>query len=261
MADAKVLAAALAAARRAGKLACGDPVPDGMLPTTFDEAYRAQEIAVALMKEPIAGYKIGGTSVAIQKEMKLDGPFRGAMLAPRCHKDGAVVPAPEGLLGVETEFAFRLSRDLPPRERPYGRDDVVAVVETMHPAFEIVGQRLPWSQFTNAKASVADFALNVAFVYGVAAPQSWRTSDLAAAEVRLLVGGKEEKRGTGAAVLGNPLNVLAWIAEFQRTRDGLKAGQWISTGTCTGWTRIPVGVEAVAEFGPWGRVGVTFMRP
>jgi 2-keto-4-pentenoate hydratase len=48
----------------------------------------------------------------------------------------------------------------------------------------------------------------------------------------LTVDGQEAGRGNSSAVLGGPLNVLAWLARFL-AREGmaLKAGQWITTGS------------------------------
>ena len=42
------------------------------------------------------------------------------------------------------------------------------------------------------------------------------------------------QRGTGAEVLGNPLNVIAWLAnELGRRGQAIEAGQLVATGSLT----------------------------
>ncbi|MFY9939748.1 MAG: hypothetical protein WAK33_22890 [Silvibacterium sp.] len=48
--------------------------------------------------------------------------------------------------------------------------------------------------------------------------------------------------GTGAMVLGHPLNALMWLSKALRKRgDQLRSGEIILTGTCTGVTKVNPG--------------------
>jgi 2-keto-4-pentenoate hydratase len=52
---------------------------------------------------------------------------------------------------------------------------------------------------------------------------------------------------------------MVWLANQQaRMGRGLKAGDIVSTGTCTGIAAVRPGDEAVADFGQLGRVEITF---
>ncbi len=63
--------------------------------------------------------------------------------------------------------------------------------------------------------------------------------------------------GVGANALGDPLNVLEWTANhLSALGDGIKAGEVVSTGTCTGVTPIAAGETLIADFGTLGRVEV-----
>ena len=48
-------------------------------------------------------------------------------------------------------------------------------------------------------------------------------------------------------------------ATRRHIRDGIKAGEVVSTGTCTGVTPIAPGQTLVADFGDLGRVEVRFI--
>jgi 2-keto-4-pentenoate hydratase len=71
--------------------------------------------------------------------------------------------------------------------------------------------------------------------------------------------GKEIARGVGSAILGDPLAAVVMLANGQpKDGEGLRAGQIVTTGSCTGALPIAAGVEAVADFGALGEVRVRY---
>jgi 2-keto-4-pentenoate hydratase len=246
---------ALAAARRAGASLAALP---GALPHDEAAAYAIQAAAIAAYEDTRVGYKIGATSSAAQASFGTDHPFCAPLFGTDCHADGSTLTAPEyGLLGIEAEFAFRLGSDLPARPEPYTPGEMEAAVESVHPAFEIVGLRLPRELFTNMAVVIADFGANVAFVHGDTV-DDWASQDLATVAVRVDIDGETVATGSGAAVLGHPLNALLWLAERCRTSGaGLGAGDYISTGACCGIIQITPGQTATADFGALGNVAMT----
>lgn len=246
---------ALAEARRERKN-LGD-LPGG-LPSDEAEAYAVQRAAIAAYGGRRVGYKIGATSPEAQAMLQTDHPFRAPLFAADCHDLGAAIVEPGyGMIGLEPEFALRLGRDLPARERAYDLEEVRNAVETVHPAFEIIGLRLPTELFKNAIVVTADFGANVAFAAGEGVAD-WQANDLSAVTVRVQVDGEEVAAGSGAKVMGHPLNALLWLAnDLAAHGEGLKAGDWISTGTCAGIVPATKGQTAEADFGPFGRIALT----
>jgi 2-keto-4-pentenoate hydratase len=60
-------------------------------------------------------------------------------------------------------------------------------------------------------------------------------------------------------VLGNPLSVVAWLAnELPRFGRGLSRGDRITTGVTTDIYLARPGDHLTADFGPIGRVEMTF---
>ncbi len=177
------------------------------------------------------------------------------MFATRVFDSGVALPS--RVRGIEGEFAFVLGRDLPARKRPYTRDELRAAIAEMRPAIEVIDPRFTdWLQ-VNAASIVADMSGHAALVLGPKVPR-WRTLDLRKVPVRMLVNGKTVGEGTGAEVLGDPLRALAWLSDHLRTRGGLKKGEIITTGTCTGFVKAPAGSEIVADFGKLGQVRLSF---
>ncbi len=119
--------------------------------------------------------------------------------------------------------------------------------------------RAVWMRIGSAGV-IADNSGHRALVLGHPS-DDWRDLDLAGAPVELRVDGELRDAGSGARVLGHPLEALAWLATDRARRgDGLKAGQIVTTGTCTGLVMLSPGDEAVADFGALGSVTLRFTR-
>ena len=87
----------------------------------------------------------------------------------------------------------------------------------------------------------------------------WRGHDLAASAVSVTRDGELVTTGSGAAVLGHPLNVMAWLAdELPRFGLRLRRGDVVTTGVATDVFEAGAGDSCVADFGPFGRVTVAF---
>lgn len=233
-------------------------LPDGLRPETRQEGYAIQARLEERSDEPLFGWKIAATSLGGQAHIAVDGPLAGRLLAGRAYESGAERSLRGNRMRVaEPEFAFRMGQDLPPRPRPYGPEEVIEAVETLHPAIELPDSR--FEDFTAAGEAqlIADNACAHEFLLGPAAAVPWRGLDLAAHAVRGVVAGRLERDGSGAEVLGDPRLALAWLAnELSGLGITLGAGQVVTTGTCLAPLPIHPGDEVLADFGVLGRATV-----
>jgi 2-keto-4-pentenoate hydratase len=238
-----------------------DALPDGLRPATRAEGYAVQARLEARSTRPLFGWKIAATSAAGQAHINVDGPLAGRLLAEMVAESGDVLPFGANRMRVaEAEFAFRMGRDLPPRGAgaPYGVDEVVAAVATLHPAIEVPDSRFADFTAVGAPQLIADDACAHRFVLGPATAADWRPMDLAAHPVRGSVDGAVAE-GRGANALGDPRLALAWLAnELSGLGLTLAAGQVVTTGTCVVPMRVASGVEVVADLGILGRTTLRF---
>jgi len=71
--------------------------------------------------------------------------------------------------------------------------------------------------------------------------------------------GREASHGKGSNVLGDPLTALTWLVnEAARYCGGVKAGQFVTTGTCVPPVAVQPGDEVVMDFGVLGTIGLRF---
>ena len=230
-------------------------LPPDCTPQTVEDGMAIQNSLADLWGLEVAGWKVGAASAAAMQMLRTDAPFPGRVFAPYLLDSPASVAA-EALhkCAVECEFAFRLGRDLPPRDGDYGMDEIRDAVTDAYPAIELVNDY--WVD--GFALFVADNGSNGGLVLG-GPIGDWRERDLAAAAVTLSVDGEPAARGTGADVLGHPLNTLVWLAnDLSRRGFGLAEGAVVTTGSMTGMTPCNPGATAVGDFGALGAVQITF---
>ena len=234
------------------------PVP--LRPADRAEGYLIQSRLERLSTKPLFGWKIAATSRAGQEHIAVDGPLAGRLLSEMVHPDGATLTIGANRMRVaEAEFAFRMSRDLPPRAAPYGIDEVLDAVAALHLAIEVPDSRFDDFTVAGAAQLIADNACAHQFVLGPEAPDTWRRMDLASHRVVGQVGSRLSREGCGANVLGDPRLALVWLVnELSRHDLTLAANQIVTTGTCLVPLEIGEGDEVSMDFGILGRVRVQF---
>lgn len=257
MTNIEALAEKLWAARRDGGIV--DPA-DVVEPANDQEAYAIQNAIVRLSGQPARGFKVGSTSAEAQAFLGTTEPGSCPVLAPYLFEAPATIKlVPEHMPALEGEFAFRLGRDLPARGTAYTEAEVRGAIDAIAGAIEVVGTRLKGGLAGKGRHLVtADCGANIALVTGDWLTD-WRSLDLEKLSAEMRVNGEVKGAGTGARALGNPINVMVWLANQQATRgNGLKAGEVISTGTCTGLDPVSPGDTVEAHFGGLGVVDIAF---
>ncbi|WP_315740404.1 2-keto-4-pentenoate hydratase [Bradyrhizobium sp. SZCCHNR1093] len=234
-------------------------LPPELRPRDRAEGYAIQAELERHSPKPLFGWKIAATSEAGQRHINVAGPMAGRILVETVLPVGGTASMAGNAMRVaEPEFAFRLGRDLPPRPTPYDVAEVLAAVDTLHPAIEIPDSR--FADFVSAGEAqlIADNACAHLFVLGEAATADWRSRDLIAERPRIALRG-ETFIGHGRNVLGDPLIALAWLVnELSALGVPARAGQVVTTGTCHPPLPIGSGDHMEADFGDLGQVSVRF---
>lgn len=239
------------------------------LPPELRPADRAQGHAVQAQL-PVAagravrGWKIAATSAAGQAHIGVGGPLAGRLLQGQVVDEGASLSlAGNGMRVAEPEFVFRFGTDLPPRVQPYAVPEVLDAVAALHTGLEVPDSRFVDFVKAGEAQLLADDACAHQFVLGAAAPEAWRTLDLATHAVHAQVAGDGgrgyTRQGSGAAVLGDPRVALAWLVnELSALGQTLAAGQFVTTGTCMVPLELQPGDRVRADYGVLGTVSAAF---
>jgi 2-keto-4-pentenoate hydratase len=202
----------------------------------------------------IVGHKVGLTSKPMQKMVGVDSPDYGPVLASTIYRDGDTIPASRFIAPkIEAEIVFVIG------ERLEGPGVTVtqahAAIAGAVAAMEIVDSRIADWRIKLAD-TVADLASN-----GAMATTS-RIVPITDIDTRLVGmtltrNGELIDTGAGAAALGDPVAVVAWLANVLGG-DGvaLEPGHLIMTGALHAAVPMTPGDVFRAEFDRLGPITV-----
>jgi 2-keto-4-pentenoate hydratase len=229
---------------------------------TLRQAQDLQEACVQglLMRHggSVLGLKIGGTTAAALQALQLDTPFTGPILSAWRQHSPAQWPRTQfRVCAVEAEIGLRLGRDLGGSAQMPSRETMLEAIDQVFPAIEVADSRLANWATAPACAIVADLGFAGAWVQGDPC-ERWREHDLRTLAVSLSYNGSQVRTGSGAMVLGDPLQALGLVvADLGRRGQRLRAGTLVTTGTCTLPWPAPGPGLIVADFGPLGQATLT----
>jgi len=224
-------------------------LPPELQPVDILEAYFIQD-TIAAAYGPIGGYKIGAPTA---DATPVFAPMPLAWMAP----SGSTLEG-NRYRGLEAEIAFLVGQDLPPRATPYTREETLAAIASCHPIIEVLESGLTDPMQAAKLSLVADMQIHGGFVYGPAF-DGWQSIDFSTETVLLSVDGVIRVERTGSNTSGDLLRLLPWLANEGAARTGgLLAGQWITTGSWTGYTLADAGATVQVTFGTAGHVDLRF---
>ena len=232
-----------------------EPLTNTWPDLTIDEALTVQDAVVYARVDSgakVVGAKLGLTSVAKQRQMKVDQPLFGWLTDDMQIDVGQSVECGRFIQPrCEPEIAFLINRDL---EGPdVTAAHVLAATEAVFGAIDVLDSRFTGYAFTFNDV-VADNASSAAFTLG------GTYIDPKGIDLRL-TGCVFEKNGeliataAGAAVLGHPAASVAWLVrEMARRGRGLTKGQVVMAGALTEAIPVAPGDTVVARFDRLGTV-------
>ena len=198
-----------------------------------------QERLVALFAQPlgdVVGFKLGLTNPAIQQRFGIDHPIRGSIFhATLRASSGAEIEARFAAVPVlEADMLVRI-----------GMGGVETALNHHAALIRHIDQVIPFIELPDLvyapdyRPSLGDLlAVNVGARLGVVgrpiavSPSAEFAAALGRMSISLHQDGREVSRAPSAAILGHPLNALAWIArDLAREGRHLREGDMISLGS------------------------------
>ncbi len=235
------------------------PLTESGREITVEEAYQVQLLIVEAKKangQVVVGKKIGITSRAMQVMLGVNEPDYGNILDGMVAAEGETIRMADLIQPrIEGEIAFVLREDL--QGPGVTIADVIRSSEGIIPALEVIDSRIKdWK--IKLPDTVADNASSAFIVLG------GKITPVVGADLRT-VGMILEKNGeiiataAGAAVLGNPAQAVAWLAnKLAFYKIPLAKGEIILSGSLTAAVPVAAGDFIRADFGPLGDVKIKF---
>jgi 2-keto-4-pentenoate hydratase len=199
-----------------------------LIPADAAAAFDVQHRSLALLGQPIAGWKVGAKSV--------DGPIQGAPLpADRVLASGAVLRrADYPVLALELEIAFRFGRVFEPFSGPHGEEAVLGALSSMLATIEIVSSRYAAWPAVDKLAQLADLQNHGALACGEAVPYD-QDYPFVSPTMGFSFDGADVIKGRVANPCGDPRRLLGWVVNHCVGRGIAIGGDTVITaGSYTG---------------------------
>ncbi|HEX5006577.1 MAG TPA: hypothetical protein VFV70_05660 [Hyphomonadaceae bacterium] len=227
----------------------------GEQPTSLQQGYLVQEVAIHLWPDEIAGWKIGLVPPGLRERLGSDrvaGPIFSR--AVRRARDVVEFPVFEGgFAAVEAEFVFRIGDDAPAGKTKWSEDEAAALVAALHVGVETAGSPMAFINDLGPTVVASDFGNNAGLIVG-GEIKDWRArlKDLRA---KTEIEGKTVGEGAAMGLPGGPMAGLTFLLPHLAERNRpLKAGQYVSSGAVTGVHDIVVGQSSRLSFGDEGAI-------
>lgn len=226
-----------------------EPLTERYPGLSIEDAYQIQKVNVEKMIAEgarIVGKKIGLTSLAMQQMLGVFEPDFGQIFDRMVLAKGELSMSKAIQPKAEGEIAFVLKDDLAgPGVSAF---DVIRATDFLLPAIEIIDSRIKdWK--IKIQDTVADNASS-AFILAGSKPMALGEVDLFATGMVILKNGRVAATAAAAAVMDNPLNAVAWLANKLAQFGGrLKKGEIILSGSLAAAVPLKAGdlVEVVFD--------------
>jgi 2-keto-4-pentenoate hydratase len=245
--DARAAANRLVAARKGAFVHSS-----AVCPPDLATAYAVQD-AIADAVGPVRGWKVGA------KRPELE-PAASPLPAWGIFESGiALIGPPWTMRGIEVEAAVRFARDFAPSSPEVDRAHLAGAIDCVLPAIEIVETRLSDWRDSDPLAQMADLQTHGALVIGEPSTMKPADLDLRKVEAYLAFDGQPVASCRGANSGGDVWRLLSWLAwhAAQRGRP-LRAGDVVTTGSCSGMLFAGEGMHVLADLKGIGRVELRF---
>ena len=232
-----------------------DGLPEDQRPTDMAAAYAIQSELDRFAGSRV-GWKLAATGAGGRAALGVEQPLAGPLYQRFALTAGAELEfGTIRMQTVEAEFGLILGTDLPPEQAPFDRTAVLRALGAFVPAIEIPNTRYRDHRNAGATLLTADAALAGYFLLGE--PLADFDPEALPEHPLTLTTPAGTAEGTGAKVLGDPVEAVRWLAnELAPHGRGLTTGDCVITGAAAA-IREPGAGEVHADFGRLGSLQLT----
>jgi len=232
-----------------------DPITVAYDDPDFEDAYAIGQYvteAKVAAGRVIKGHKVGLTSKAMRERTGATEPDYGTIFDDWFLDEGTQVPMSRlnrPLVEIELVFVLKEALGGP----SVNAVDVIRATDFVLPAVEVVDSRFNQS-IGGIVDSIAD-AASCGFIMVGGNPRRLDQLDIRHVGGALYKNGELEESGTAAAVMGNPVNSVAWLArKLDEFGVIMEPGHSILSGSFIRAVPMAPGDSFVADYGPLGQI-------
>jgi 2-keto-4-pentenoate hydratase len=198
------------------------------------EADKFRKLCESKIKEPVIGYKAGGTGIPLLKKLKEKEPFYASIYKRNFLKSGRQVKINKSTLGIELEVCYLIKKSFFSAKGSITKKNIIKYISHIAPCIEVVGYRQKKKGVTTFGDLSSDFGANVKFLIG----RKKKYKKINIENLKTNITNKKVKQnvnGNTNAVYVNPLNSLRFVLNKVK-KDKINLGKdfYIFTGSTVG---------------------------
>ena len=198
------------------------------------EADKFRKLCESKIKEPVIGFKVGGTGIPLMKKLKEKEPFYASVYKKNFLKNGKRVKINKYALGIEVEVCYLIKSTFFSSKGLINKKNITKFISHMAPCIEVVGYRQKRKGITSFGDLSSDFGGNVKFLIG----QKKKFKKINIGNLKANIENKKTKQkinGNTNAVYVNPLNSLRFVLnKIKKDKTNLGKDFYVFTGSTVG---------------------------
>lgn len=198
------------------------------------EAEKLRRLCESKLKQPVIGFKAGGTSIKMLKKWGIKKPFYAAVYKKNLLKNGKKVKISPYILGAELEVGYYIKKNFFNSKGLITTNNIHKYISHRLPAIEIAGYRQKKKGLKYLGDLCSDFGGNIKFLIGS------KTKHKKTDSSNLVTNLRNKKinqsvNGNTNTVYVNPLNSLKLVLNFIK-KDKIKLNKdfYVFTGSTVG---------------------------
>ena len=198
------------------------------------EADKFRKLCESKIKEPVIGFKVGGTGIPLMKKLKEKEPFYASVYKKNFLKNGKRVKINKYALGIEVEVCYLIKKTFFSTKGLISKKNITKFISHMAPCIEVVGYRQKRKGINSFGDLSSDFGGNVKFLIG----QKKKYKKINIGNLKANISNKKFKQsvnGNTNAVYINPLNSLRFVLKkIKKDKVDLGKDFYVFTGSTVG---------------------------
>ena len=198
------------------------------------EAQKFRKICESKIKEPVIGYKAGGTGIPLLKKLNEKEPFYASVYKRNFLKSGKKVKINKSTLGIELEVCFLIKKSFFNIKNTITKRNITKFISHMAPCIEVVGYRQRKKGITSFGDLCSDFGGNVKFLIG--RKKKYKRINIGNLKTNIINKKVNQSvSGNTNTVFIDPLNSLRFVLnKVKKDEINLNKDFWVFTGSTVG---------------------------
>ena len=200
----------------------------------LSNADKFRKLCESKIKDPIIGFKAGGTALQVMKKLNEKEPFYASVYKRNFLKSGKTVKINNSTLGIELEVCYLIKKKFFGLKKNITKNNIKSFISHMAPSIEVVGYRQRKKGIKSFGDLCSDFGGNIKFLIGKKKKYKKINIENLKTNIKNLKVGQSID-GNTSAVFINPLNSLRFVLnKILKDKVDLKKDFYVFTGSTVG---------------------------